>query len=217
MLAKKLTVVAALTGAVIGLALYLGVGRTGLAMMAAFFLMGTAATSWKRSVKQSLGLVEPDRGRRNAGQVVANGGAGGLLGLLAVLFPQAQSLLLLLTAASFSSAAADTLSSELGSVYGRKFYDVLTFRPGVRGRDGVVSVQGFLFGAAGSAVIALLYLLHNGHAAAAFSVVLAGTVGNLADSVLGATLERKGVVGNNAVNFLNTTAALLTAFLLYQI
>jgi uncharacterized membrane protein len=31
-------------------------------------------------------------------------------------------------AGAFSSATADTLSSELGTVYGKKFYNILTFK-----------------------------------------------------------------------------------------
>jgi len=41
-------------------------------------------------------------------------------------------------------------------------------------------------------------------------IIIAGTAGNLTDSILGAVLERRGIIGNNMVNFLNTlTAALL--------
>jgi uncharacterized membrane protein len=43
---------------------------------------------------------------------------------------------------------------------------------------------------------------------------LAGTVGNLFDSVLGASLERKKVVGNNLVNFLNTVVAVAVMYAL---
>ena len=35
-------------------------------------------------------------------------------------------------------------------------------------------------------------------------IILAGVTGNVVDSVLGASLERKGWIGNNVVNFLNT-------------
>jgi uncharacterized membrane protein len=42
----------------------------------------------------------------------------------------------------------------------------------------------------------------------------AGTFGMIADSLLGATLERRGILGNNAVNFISTGIAALTGFLL---
>jgi uncharacterized membrane protein len=40
----------------------------------------------------------------------------------------------------------------------------------------------------------------------------AGVLGMIADSFLGATLERRGIMGNNAVNFSSTAIAALTAF-----
>ncbi len=41
-----------------------------------------------------------------------------------------------------------------------------------------------------------------------------GQQGNLADSVLGATLERKGLMGNNVVNFFNTGVGAVVCWLL---
>jgi uncharacterized protein (TIGR00297 family) len=109
-------------------------------------------------------------------------------------------------AACFSSATADTLSSELGTVYGRKFYRITTLRPDKKGLDGVISFEGTLIGLCGSAVIAALYAIpYNGQFFT--TVVLAGTAGNLADSFLGAVWERKGRLSNDAVNFLNTLVA----------
>lgn len=208
--AKKLTPLAALTGGLLGTLVFMGEGWTGIALLGAFFLLGTGATSWKRKTKQRLGLAGENKRGRTAGQVLANGGTGGLLGLLAVVFPQHSSLSLLLMAAAFSSAASDTVSSELGSVYGRRFYDILTFKNGRRGNDGVISIEGLLAGLGGSLVIAAVYSVTAGWNRNFLWIVVAGTVGNLADSFLGATVERRGVLGNDAVNLLNTLIAALT-------
>ena len=192
----------------------MGVGWTGVALMTAFFVIGTAVTSWKKGIKQAIGLAQENKGRRTTGQVLANGGAGGLLGLLAIIFPQGAPVFLLMIAAVFSSATADTISSELGSVYGKRFYDVLSFREVQRGPDGVISVEGLLLGVIGSVVIAIIYAIDKGFHSSFAWIVLAGTIGNLADSYLGATLERGHRIGNDLVNFSNTLIAAMAAFLL---
>ena len=226
---KKLTVPAALTGGVLGWLIYAGAGLTGLSMLAAFFIMGTAATSWKKKEKRLIKTNDSQQVTRKASQVIANGGVAALTGLGILLFPAYRPLLQIAMAGSLASATADTLSSELGMVTGRRFYHILSFKPDQKGRDGVVSIEGLLIGLAGSAIIGGLYLLGghllgdhytpgyeqnslgNGRGSAFWIIVLAGTVGNLVDSVLGATLERRGMIGNDTVNFLNTLAAALVA------
>lgn len=121
-------------------------------------------------------------------------------------------------AASFASATADTLSSELGTIYGRRFFNIITLKADQRGLDGVISMEGVLFGLGGSYVIALAYTIGFGWSNSNFIwIIIAGTIGNLTDSALGALLERRGHLGNNTVNFLNTLMAALVMLLIYLI
>ncbi len=209
--AGKLTMGAAGTGGALGLLIFLGSGFSGLALLALFFGLGTTASSWRVAYKRRLGLAEENRGRRTAGQVVANAGVAGLLGLLAWLLPPSAPLAHLMLAGSFAAATADTLASELGNVYGRRYYNILTLRPDARGLNGVVSLEGTALGLAGTAALAAAYCLGFGWGPAFGWLLVAGTAGNLVDSVLGATLERRGVLSNNAVNFLNTLTGALVA------
>jgi uncharacterized protein (TIGR00297 family) len=213
----KLTVAASITGGVTGLVLFMATGFAGLIMMATFFMLGTLTTSWKLSVKQSLGLAETDKGRRVAGQVIANAGVAGLLALLIIMFPMYANVFIVMIAASFASATADTLSSELGNVYGRKFYNVITFKKDTRGENGVVSLEGTTIGIIGSAIIAIIYAFTYSFNVNVVWIIVAGTIGNLSDSILGATLERKYILNNNAVNFSNTAIAAIAAFMLCQL
>ena len=212
---RKLTIAGALTGGCLAWLLYKGAGITGISWLGAFFIAGSAATSFGRNKKERLGIAEQNKGQRTAWQVLANGGIAGLAGLLAWFNPEQAALWQLAAAASLASASADTLSSELGSVYGKRFYNILTFKKDICGLDGVVSLEGTLWGIAGSAMIAVIYAIAYGYNAGALWIVLAGFTGNLADSVLGASLERRGQLQNNQVNFLNTLIAAAVGILCY--
>lgn len=207
---KKLTPAAALTGIIIGECIYIGDGYRGLTELALFFLLGTAATSWKKNEKLTIKGNAAHQPTRNTGQVIANGGVAAILGILACLYPLHKDLYTLMLAASLASATGDTLSSELGMLYGRNHINILTGKPDERGADGVISLEGLLIGLAGSAVIAMTWRTGKSF----IIITLAGLLGNLIDSLLGALFERQGRLGNNTVNFLNTLAAALVAFFL---
>jgi uncharacterized protein (TIGR00297 family) len=208
--AQKLTLAGALTGGVIAVLIFAGAGYTGIFMLAAFFILGTAATTWKKKEKQRF-KIGVDHTKRNSGQVLANGGMAAITGLLAWFMPAQTGLFRMMMAASLASAMADTLSSELGMVYGRRFYNIVTFKKDEPGLDGVISAEGTLIGLMGSIVIALVYALGFGWNISVLIILTAGTIGNLSDSVLGALLERKHYLNNDAVNFLNTLIAALMA------
>lgn len=207
---NKLTLGGAITGGVIGFSVFLGAGYTGLIMLAAFFILGTGATSHKKAVKVKLKIAQPNRGRRTVGQVFANGGVAALLGLYAWFYPSI--LIQIMIAASLASATADTLSSELGSVYGKRFYNIISLKRDQRGLDGVISLEGTFIGGLGSAIIAAIFCMHYEWSNVFLWITIAGTIGNICDSILGATLERKGDISNDIVNFLNTFIA---AFIIY--
>ncbi|TCD26316.1 DUF92 domain-containing protein [Pedobacter psychrodurus] len=216
-LAKKLTVLAAFTGAILAYLIFIAAGYTGVAMMSTFFILGSAATSWQQHKKRGFAVKEETKKGRNALQVLANAGVPAIAGIVMVCYPQLAYLMLPAIAAAFASATADTLSSELGMVYGRRFFNIINFRPDRCGMDGVISLEGTLIGIAGSCIIAIVYVLGFGWNINFFFIVFAGTLGNLADSILGALFERKGIIGNNLVNFLNTLTAVLVVWLLHAL
>ncbi|HEX6334521.1 MAG TPA: DUF92 domain-containing protein [Flavisolibacter sp.] len=212
----RLTMTGGVTGWVISALIFAGTGVAGVVMLAVFFIAASVATRWKYRMKLQLGVAEKRMGRRNAWQVIANGGIPGLSGLVAWFFPGLEQICLLMVAGSFAAATADTLSSELGSLYGKKFYNILNLRREARGLDGVISTEGTLVGIFGSMLIAVVYSVSSGWAMFV-SVIIAGTAGNVVDSLLGATAERAGLIRNNGVNFLNTLTGALVALLLYSV
>ena len=212
---NKMTFAGSLSGGLLGMLLFLGAGFTGLAQLGFFFLAGSFVTAWRINDKVRLGLAEENKGRRTASQAWANAGVAGLLGLgswLALLNPGLGAIMI---AASFAAATSDTFSSELGNIYGRNYYNVLTLQPDTRGLNGVISLEGTLFGILGSTFIAFIYSIGYGWGWETSWIILAGVMGNLADSWLGATWERKQYVSNDAVNFLNTLVGALVAGFFY--
>ncbi|RYY99707.1 MAG: DUF92 domain-containing protein [Chitinophagaceae bacterium] len=215
--ARKLTPAGGACGALVAGGLYAGLGWTGVALLGAFFLLGTGATMWKGAWKGAQGLREGGGGRRRAVQVLANGGAAAMAGILAVAFPQQSAPWTCAAAGALSAATADTLASELGNIYGRNYVNIRTGRPDIRGRDGAVSVEGFLAGAAGSVLLALVFAAGFGCSPRLLWILVAGSFGNALDSWLGAGPQRRGLLNNDAVNALNTVAAALLAFLLASV
>jgi uncharacterized protein (TIGR00297 family) len=114
--------------------------------------------------------------------------------------------------AAFATAAADTVSSEIGQAFGRTTYLVTSFKRVPPGSEGAVSLEGTLAGVAASTVLAAF--------AAAVSlitwpgaaiVVAAAFVGTTLESYLGATFQRTAAIDNEVVNFANTLAGGLAA------
>ena len=208
----RLTVQAGIAGWLIALVMLYAIGHSAIAAMAAFFLLGTLSTSFRIGTKQRLNIAERDKGNRTAAQVFANAGVPFIIAGLALADPGHHPLYTLMIAAAFSAATADTMSSELGNLYGSKYYDIISFRRGTRGHNGVISIEGTLIGIAGSAIIAVVYALFHGFTYHVFIIIIAGLIGNLADSIIGATLERRGAIQNNTVNFINTATGALAAW-----
>lgn len=215
---RKIDLSGGITGALLAWVIYLGGGLTGLALLFLFFVMGSAASHWKMKEKEKMGLAQENRGQRTVRHALSNGGVAALCGLLAWIFPQEVELWQIALAASLASATADTISSELGNVYGTRYINIITFKQDERGRDGVISLQGTALGFIAALVVALTYTISQGSLRALLVVTLAGLVGNVADSILGASLQRRGYMTNDTVNFANTAiaaciAAILTGWL----
>lgn len=210
---------AAVTGAVITACLYFRTPgwHTALWPLLAMLVLTLAATRIGRTRKEALGVAENRRGRQ-AAQVAANLGAAALATLpltAAQLFsPSAHTELasLAATSAALAEAAADTLSSELGQVFGGQPRLLTTLQAVTPGTDGGITLAGTAAGCMGAATvtaIAALALPLNLHTAVV--VFSSAILGLFVDSLLGATLERRGWLNNDAVNFLSTVCAALTA------
>ena len=209
---RGVTATGAVAGAVVCFAVLLAAGFGGFAGLFAVFVLTWAATRLGYERKRRIGLAEPRMGR-TAAQVVANLGIAAACSLLYE-FVWRDLRLLVCLAAALSEAAADTVSSEIGKAFGGGASLITTWKPVPAGADGGVTLLGTLAGVS-SAILIGLACAAGGMFLWQLAVVsaAAGVVGMMADSVLGATLETRGILGNNAVNFLSTLIAAAVAFL----
>ena len=171
------------------------------------FLLTFAATRFKRRTKEAAGLAEPRHGRR-ASQIVANLGAAGLCAALGF-YPG--------VLAALAEATADTLSSEIGQALGGPTWLLTSLRPVTPGTDGGISLRGTAAGVSGAVLVVLSGAASLPSLQIIGIVYLSSAAGLLFDSLLGATLERKGLLGNDLVNFCSTLFSVLLARLLLQI
>jgi uncharacterized protein (TIGR00297 family) len=222
---RSATAGAALAGAAITASLMYGTvsfpylpWRTGLVPVLVLLGMTSLATRAGRKRKELLGTAESKRGRV-ASQVAANLGVAALVSNGLVLswmierswmpvvkvFPAAAFCVGL---AALAEAAADTISSELGQVLSGHPRMITTFRKAEPGTDGAISLSGTAVGiiAAGLVAAAGAWATNGGWLMLAVSWT-AGVFGLFFDSLLGATLERRGSINNDAVNFLSTASA----------
>jgi uncharacterized protein (TIGR00297 family) len=197
----------AVCGFLLGVAVYLGWGYKSFLLMFTFFLIGSVATRLGYARKAARGIAERRGGARSWREAVANSLAGAFFSLMVITTHHEGAFLMALIAA-FAEATGDTVSSEIGQWIAGRAYLITTFKPVPVGENGGVSTGGTLAGVLGSALVVALAFSLGLCGRAGFIITLSAAVaGNLLDGVLGATLERRGLVTNGIVNFAGTSFA----------
>ncbi len=176
------------------------------------FVLTFLSTRAGRRIKAKAGLAEKRKGR-SASQVIANLSTSALCVLPLLRGGQPTGSywaveLKLMCLAALVEATADTVSSEIGQAFGGQPVMLLTLRRVKPGTDGAVTVLGSFAGIVAGALVAVtgMWALRLSPAQAGISLV-AGVGGLFFDSLLGATVERKGWLGNDLVNFASTVFA----------
>ncbi|MBZ5516782.1 MAG: DUF92 domain-containing protein [Acidobacteriia bacterium] len=197
----------AAAGMVLGTAVYLGYGYKSFLILFAFFLLGSMATRMGYAAKARRGVAERRGGARGWREALANTLAGAFFSILVITSHHEKAFLVALVAA-FAEAAGDTVSSEIGQWISERAYLITTLRPVPAGVDGGISAGGTLAGLLASALVAGLgYSLGLCGIGGATIALAAAFTGNLLDSLLGATVEQRGLVTNGIVNFAGTSFA----------
>jgi uncharacterized protein (TIGR00297 family) len=191
--------------------LFASAGPAAFASLTALFVLTWAATRLGFRRKQELGVAERGDGR-NAWQVLAN---LGVAALASVLFSMTGNRAWLVAAsAALAEAATDTVASEIGQTHSAARL-ITTWQEVPAGTDGGVTALGTAAGAfAGLLVAGVSAGAEMIPRAQLWIPFAAGFAGMVADSILGATVQRRGWLNNEAVNVLGTLAAAVLAYLI---
>jgi uncharacterized protein (TIGR00297 family) len=217
--ASALDVGGAVSAVIIGTAITAGLGTPGLLLMIVFFVLGSAATRRGHARKVARGIAQAKGGARGWRNAWANGGVPAVLAVLAAMTPaELASLFTLGYAAAVATAAADTCSSEIGKAYGSRTVLITSLRAVPPGTEGAVSLEGTLAGAAAAVLVAAMGPVGRLYAWPLVPIVaVAGFLGSVAESILGTVAERRGWMGNDALNVLNTAFGAGIAALLLRV
>ena len=178
----------AVTGTVVG-AIALAAGWSWGILLVAHFISASALSKLgKRRKARLIGPVIEKGDRRDAKQVLANGGVY-VLAAIAYMLSHTPTWYAIGIGA-LAASAADTWGTEIGTLTGRNPVSIVSGRRVPAGTSGGVSLIGTLASMGGALFIAAGAALA-GWPVPFTAVVLGGLAGAVADSLLGATLQTR--------------------------
>ena len=209
--ARTVSVSGAVTGALIGIAIFVALGWQGWTLLLVTFLAASIASKLGLERKVLLGIAEERGGRRGPGNAIANTGVAAIAALVALTGVTHAAAQLAFTAA-LAAGGSDTIASEIGKAWGRRTYSITSLQGVPPGTSGAMSLEGTVAGIVGAlglgATGVALDLIPSGWLPA---VVIGATAGSLLESWLGATLEAPGILNNDMLNFINTATGAFVA------
>ncbi|MDR0270607.1 DUF92 domain-containing protein [Paenibacillus sp.] len=193
-LKRSLTLSGAAAAFVMG-TVYFGAGNLlWFGILLVFFVSSSLLSKFKQTNKEELEKSYAKTSTRDAGQVLANGGAGMLLCILNALWPHPGWIYAFIGV--MAAVTADTWATEWGGLSRRLPRSVVTGKIVPPGTSGGVTLLGSTAAALGGLMIALfgwLFAALSGMGGQGLGFLLAGVIGGLAgafaDSFLGATLQ----------------------------
>ncbi|MDD8018467.1 MAG: DUF92 domain-containing protein, partial [Bacteroidota bacterium] len=156
-----------------------------------FFIASSVLSKFGKSKKQKFELMFEKNETRDEGQVAANGGVAGIIVLLWYIFPEQEKLFFIYIAA-IAAATADTWGTEIGTLINQHPRSILTFRSVEPGTSGAVSIAGLIGGMIGASLVTFSVSILDAEKLSVsilIKIVIAGVIGSLVDSFLGAALQ----------------------------
>jgi uncharacterized protein (TIGR00297 family) len=186
--ARLLTVSGAVAATLIGAAAMIG-GFRWVVMLLFFFAGSNLLSRWRsREREQLVGSFIEKGGRRDAWQVLANGGVFGIAAVLAN--SGASATWEAVGIGAIVAATADTWSTEVGTVLGGTPRSILNGRQVAPGTSGGITIAGST-AAIAAAILAAIVAVSLDWSTPAPAIVLGGLAGSVIDSLLGATVQER--------------------------
>jgi len=173
-----------------------------------FFFMGNLVTKYKHSRKENRDVAEGIRTWKN---VFGNGGSATVFALL--YWITGKEILLAGFIGAMATAAGDTFATEVGQAHEREPRLITNFRKVKVGTSGAVSLYGLIAALIGAGIISLIALILSQNLLTFAIGILSGFIGCNADSLIGATIERKRL-DKHMTNFLGTLSGGVSAIIL---
>ena len=154
-----------------------------------FFILSSILSKVRKRVNENVETYFEKSGVRDYWQVIANGGIGGVL--VVINYFHSGDIFYFIYVASMAAVCADTWATEIGTMYKTKTYNILNLKLIDQGISGGISFIGTLGGFLGAFIIALsaaTWIKINLTSYFSF-IVVAGVIGSLFDSLLGATIQ----------------------------
>lgn len=188
--ARLLSPAGALAAALMGAATVAAGWSWGIVLVV-FFVLTSALSLYASDRRSTLtrGILEKSGASRDATQVIANGGVFAIAGI--VWLGTSDPLFFAAGGGAIAAAAADSWATEAGIVLGGEPRSIVSGTPMAKGTSGGVTFAGFLGATTGAAVMAATMLLIGWPRSVAAASFLAGVLGMIVDSVLGATLQAR--------------------------
>jgi len=208
------------SGALLGIILIVFADVWWFFVILVFMMVGSAVTRYRYEYKSSLGAAESHGGVRGYVNVFSNllvgTAAAVLFGLAGQVGSTAgQVMCTALFVGSVATAAADTVAGEIGMTTSAPVL-ITTFEIVPRGTNGGVTWEGEAAACFGSLAVAGAACLMGVITLPMLPVcTLAGLIGTNIDSLVGATLENRGYIGNAGTNLIATLGGGLFALVFF--
>lgn len=204
---RSLTLSGSISGFLIAYIIIIMRGTMWFIPLLTFFIIGMLATGYKKNFKRKNKLLQKIRGARNA---IGNAGIALLMALIGNIYGFIGSL---------STAAADTISSELGVLSKTQPRMITNFKKVKTGTNGGITFLGTALGLIAAVAVSLTVLIITNSYRIALIGVISGVLGCIIDSYIGALVENKKIkgrkiIGNSGTNLIATFFGALIAIAL---